>query len=269
MKKILITGGNGYIAKSLYSYLKESYDVTSVSRSDFDLSSREETDSYFSGKYFDVIIHTAIKGGSRLQPDSIDITHHNLIMFYNLLNNRDRYTKLINIGSGAEEGFPTTPYGLSKNVISRIVDAELYFYNIRVYAVFDENELDTRFIKANILRYSNNEPMIIEQDKYMDFYYMKDFVAVVDYYIRKNPKYEICPKLFNCSYKYHPTLKEVAAIINNLDRHEVDIVLNNPIFGNPYVGSYNMPEMENTAIPYIPTIGLIEGIKSVYKKLTT
>lgn len=269
IKKILITGGDGYIAKSLYSSLRESYDITTVSRSDFDLSSREETDSYFRNKYFDVVIHTAIKGGSRLQSDPIDITYYNLSMFYNLLNNRDCYTKLINIGSGAEEGLPITPYGLSKSVISRIVDSELYFFNIRVYAVFDENELNTRFIKANILRYINKEPMVIEQDKYMDFYYMKDLITVVDYYIRKNPKCEVCPKLFNCSYKYHFTLKEIAAIINNLDDHSVDIVLNNPVLGDPYIGSYSIPEIENTTIPFIPTIGLVEGIKSVYKKLTT
>jgi GDP-L-fucose synthase len=267
MQEVLITGGNGYVARSIYNALKAKYRVTTISRSDFNLTSREETDAYFKNRHFDVVIHTAIRGGSRLQTDTAEVTHHNLSMFYNLLNNRNSYTKLLNIGSGAEEGFPTTPYGLSKSIISRIVDTELYFYNLRVYAVFDENELDTRFIKANILRHQNNKPMVIEQDKYMDFYYMEDFISVVDYYIQKNPKYELCPKLFNCSYNYHLTLSEIANAINTIGDHTVSIVVNNPTFGNAYVGNYTMPEMENTSIPYIPTVGLMEGIRNVYKKL--
>ena len=76
----------------------------------------------------------------------------NIQMFYNLLNNKHYFGKLINFGSGAELNMPTDPYGLSKNIISKIIDAEPHFYNIRIYGVFDENELDTRFIKNNIKR---------------------------------------------------------------------------------------------------------------------
>ena len=36
--KILITGGNGYIAKNLYNAFKDKYDVTSITRQDFDLT---------------------------------------------------------------------------------------------------------------------------------------------------------------------------------------------------------------------------------------
>ncbi len=32
MKTILITGGNGYIAKSLYNSLKNSYEITTINR---------------------------------------------------------------------------------------------------------------------------------------------------------------------------------------------------------------------------------------------
>ena len=35
---ILITGGNGYIAKSLHNALKDKYNVLSVSRDNFDLT---------------------------------------------------------------------------------------------------------------------------------------------------------------------------------------------------------------------------------------
>ena len=176
--KILITGGNGYIAKALSFNLDN---VTSVTRKDFDLTDREATDDWFYGRYFDIVIHTAIKGGSRLQKDNSDIFYQNIQMFYNLLNNKHCFGKLLNFGSGAELNMPTDPYGLSKNVISKIIDLTDNFYNIRIYGVFDENELDTRFIKSNIKRYINKQPIIIHQDKLMDFFYMKDLIKLVKY----------------------------------------------------------------------------------------
>ena len=109
--------------------------------------------------------------------------------------------------------------------------------------------------------------MLIEQDKYMDFYYMEDLVSVVDYYLRKNPRFELCPKLFNCSYKQHLTLTQIASLINDLQDYKVAINVLNPGIGQPYIGTYTMPEVENTEIPFIETVGLEEGIRLVYQKL--
>jgi len=255
MKKILITGGNGYVAKSVYLALKDEYDVTSISRSDFDLCDREKTNEFFKDKCFDVIIHTAIKGGSRLQSDSLDVTHLNLSMFYNLLANRDHYIKLINIGSGAEIGYPTTPYGLSKSIISKLIDNECYFYNIRVFGLFDENELDTRFVKSNIERYINHQPLHIHQNKYMDFFYMEDLVSLINFYILNNNLL----KEIDCTYSNSKTLYHITNIINHLDDYKVEIKLNESILGKEYTGKFN-----DLGIKYI---GLEKGIENVYNKL--
>jgi len=255
--KILITGGNGYIARSLNKGLWKGADrpnITSITRKDFDLTDREATNNWFNDKYFDVVIHTAVVGGSRLKKDNGDIFYKNIQMFYNLLNNRHRFGKLIHFGSGAELGMPTDPYGLSKKVISKIIDAEPYFYNIRIYGVFDENELDTRFIKSNIKRYINKEPIQIYQNKSMDFFYMKDLIKLVKHYIHER----YLPKNIDCSYKqYHP-LDEIADIINTLSNYEVEIEIGLPGH-DKYVGEYN-PIIKNY-------IGLEKGIINTYKKL--
>ena len=171
MKKILITGGNGYIAKSLYNTLKNKYDVISITRQDFDLTDQFETSKYFSNKYFDVVIHCAVSGGSRLKQETWRDMDDNLKMYYNLLNCKNKFGKLIHFGSGAETNAPETPYGISKRIIANSISEIDNFYNIKIFALFDENELDTRFIKGNIKRYINKESMIIHQDKYMDFFY--------------------------------------------------------------------------------------------------
>ena len=219
---ILITGGIGYIATSLYGMdIAFEDNIHTITRKDFDLTDRHATDKWFEEKYFDVIIHTAVKGGSRLLVDGGNIFYENIQMFYNLLNNKHCFGKLINFGSGAELGIPNNPYGLSKNIISRIIDNEPRFYNIRIYGVFDENELDTRFIKSNIKRYINKQPIIIHQNKLMDFFYMEDLIKLVKYYVKNT----YLPKHIDCSYSYHYSLTGIADMINKLSDYKVKINL--------------------------------------------
>lgn len=249
--KILITGGNGYIAKSL---AKELNGVTLITRKDFDLTSREATDIWFENKFFDIVIHTAISGGSRLKKDGGNVFYQNIQMFYNLLNNKSNFKKLISFGSGAELNMPTDPYGLSKNIINRIIRQEPNFYNIRIYGVFDENELDTRFIKSNIKRYINKKPMEIYQNKFMDFFYMKDLISLVKYYINNSTP----PKISECSYKQKYSLLDIAQIINKQSDYILPIQFKKLNYDEPYNGKMTLP---------IQIIGLKKGIKETYKKI--
>ena len=252
--KILITGGNGYVAKSLYNAFKDKYDVTSITRQDFDLTDQFETSKFFSNKYFDVVIHCAVSGGSRLKQETWEDMDGNLKMYYNLLNCRNRFGKLIHFGSGAETNAPETPYGISKRVIAKSISKIDNFYNIKIFGVFDENELNTRFIKGNIKRYINKEPMIIHQDKFMDFFYIKDLISLVDYYINNNNM----PKQIDCSYTGLYRLSEIANIINDLDDYKVDIQIKEEGMTMSYYG------IANVLMEYI---GLKQGIKETYNRL--
>lgn len=251
---ILITGGNGYIAKSLYNSLKDKYNVTCITRQDFDLTNSFETLKYFSDKYFDIVIHCAVSGGSRLRPDSWNDMDNNLKMYYNLLNCKDRFKKLIHFGSGAETNAPESPYGLSKKVIAKSILEQDNFYNIKIFGVFDENELDTRLIKGNIKRYINKESIVIHQDKFMDFFYMKDLISLVDYYINNDNT----PKQIDCSYSTLCKLSDVAKIINNLSDYKVEVKIEQERVDLPYYGMANI---------LLRFIGLEQGIKEVYNKL--
>lgn len=254
--KILITGGNGYIARSLYIGLKDKYNITCVSRKDFDLTNYEQTAHWFINKHFDVVIHTAVVGGSRLIVDNENIVNQNLLMYYNLVALEDQFNRFITFGSGAEITTPWEPYGFSKRIITESMRNKNKYYNLRIRAVFDENELDTRFIKGNLLRYINHEPMIIHQNKHMDFFYMKDLISLVDFYItEKNPiLHEV-----DCCYNYNLTLLEITNFINNLDKHKVEIKIQTDSIGNAYIGQY-LPLLS-------PLVGLTQGIKAVYNKL--
>lgn len=253
--KILITGANGFIARNLIKGLSD-YEVTAITRADFDLTDKEAVDSFFADKYFDVVIHTAIQGGSRLKPkEDPSVFVNNMQMHYNLMSNEDSFGRFISFGSGAEIN-PTTPYGLSKHFISLLMKDNPKCFNIRIFAVFGEDELDTRFIKSCIRRYLDRQRMEIHQNKLMDFFYIEDLVSMVKWMISAR---ELRINEMDCSYTDQLTLAQIAALVNKLDNYEVDIDIQEPELGDPYCG---------TCLPKpFHLVGLEEGIKNVYKHM--
>ena len=231
---ILITGKNGYIATGLYNGLKDKYSIERIGRDDFDLTNYEFTCNYFKDKHFDIIIHTATEGGSRLKTDDVSVLDNNIKMYYNLLSNKSHYTKFITFGSGAEFNAPESPYGLSKRVIAKSMNDKSNFYNLRLYGVFDENELDTRFIKSNIKRYLNNQPMEIHHNRLFDFFYMEDLISLVSYYI-DNDHLE---KDIDCCYTEKYSLYGISNLINSLDN-------------KPPVKGKNNDNVEDIGVPFL------------------
>lgn len=252
--KILITGGNGYIAKSINKNLCHLYDITNITKKDFDLENKDQTHEWFNNKSFDVVIHTANKGGSRLKNEDENTLKSNVNMFNNLLNNKSKFNKLISLGSGAEIFQQNTFYGKSKKIINDLIQKENNFYNTRIFGIFDENEPHTRFIKSNILRYLNKQPIEIHSNKIMDFIYMEDFVDIVNYYIN----YNNLPKEINCCYEQKYTLKNIADMINKLDSYKVNINIENKNILEFYCGESDLP---------INTIGLSKGIENTFRKI--
>jgi len=253
--KILITGANGYVGKSLYNALKNEHNVIGLTRNDFNLTDFKSMSNFFQNKYFDIVIHCAAVGGSRLKPDDFYNMDINLIMYYNLLQHKQYFNKLIHFGSGAELYSKDTSYGLSKYVIRESMLEQDNFYNLRIFAVFDKNELDTRFIKTNIKKYLNKQPMELYHNKRMDFFYMEDLVTLVKHYIFNDN----LPKEINCCYNHLLYMLDIINIINGLDSYKVDINFKNNGFSLNYIGDFT-----DLGLNYI---GLEQGIKNVYNKL--
>jgi len=251
--RILITGGNGYVGSSLYNNLLDEFDVIKINRSDFDLRDISSVLKFFENKYFDVIINCACNGGSRLKKDDWDVFVNNIGIFYNLAHCSEHFGKLINFGSGSSKYDFLSPYGLSKLAIEKIISVYPKFYNINIFAVFDENEISTRFIKANIGNYIKKRPMVIFNNKKMDFFYMKDLVSVVNFFIKNDNI-----KSIDCTYSETKSLLDIARIINNLDDYQVDIIINDSN-DSKYYGRYI-----DIGLKYI---GMEQGIKNVYQLL--
>jgi nucleoside-diphosphate-sugar epimerase len=253
---ILLTGSQGYIGSGITRHLRDLYKITCINRNIFDLRDSEETKQWFSNLNicFDVVIHTAIKGGNRIEKDASSILDDNIKMYLNLLNHRDRYKKFINIGSGAELSSPDSFYGLSKKTIAQSILDKTNFYNLRIYGIFDEYELDRRLIKHSISNYLENKDIIIHDNKYMDFIYFYDFISILKEYIES----KITIKTIDCVYEDKYMLTDIANIINQSENYSVPIKVENNS-NNNYIGNYY-----NFGINYI---GLKQGIQKTYRKI--
>lgn len=257
--KILITGGNGVIGKFLISKLKN-HEVYVPKRSCVDFTNREHVDLLFnSHSKFDLVFHCAVTGGHRLQQDSWDVLDNNVRMYLNLLEHRDKYNRFITFGSGAEIYTHNEPYGLSKRLINKSITDKDNFYNIRIYGLFGEGELETRFIRANLQRYINKEPIQINENKVMDFFYMEDLWTVIKYYMNTHTP----PKEIDCCYnRGKNSLRQIASTINTLSDYEVDVIA--PHLFEPtkkYIGDETILKSLNLEL-----IGFEQGLKLEYEK---
>lgn len=228
MLKILITGGNGNIAKMITNNLSYDFDITCICRSDFDLLDFKSVQNYLSVNSFDVLIHTAINGGRRTKSENGDIVYNNLLMFENLVKFADKFRLIINFDSGAiynrstnifsrkEEDLLSVPsdyYGFSKYLIYNRSLNYANIVNFRIFNIFHINEESDRFIKACFLAKQKGTNVVISQDKYFDFMSEADFIKIVRHYLTNLTSLQILPKTFNLSYKQKYTLSDIALFI--------------------------------------------------------
>jgi GDP-L-fucose synthase len=240
MKSILITGGNGNLAKIISNRLASEFNITKITRNDFNMLDSNALEFFLQDKTFDILIHTAISGGRRTKEDSGEIVYHNLIMFENIMKFANKFDIIINFDSGAiydretdiycrkEDdndilSIPKDYYGFSKYLIYKRSLQYSNVFNFRIFNIFHVDEEDNRFIKACFLAKRDKTRVTIFKDKWFDFMYEDDFIKIVRYYLIT----PICDlkKTINLSYQTKYKLSDIAKLI--VDEHYIDIIDSN------------------------------------------
>ena len=161
MTKVCVLGAGGFVGKNLVRGM----DWTGVTREELDLTDQKAVEDYFGTHEYDVVIHCAVMGGSRLATDDGWVTHKNLLMFENVA--RVFKGKLLYFSSGAAlRGTPPTdPYGLSKWLIDRRIEMIPNAHSLRIWGCYGPGELPTRF--SAVCKREGH--VIIDKDRYFDF----------------------------------------------------------------------------------------------------
>ena len=177
MKRILITGGDGFLGKSLHEYLSSQFVIISKNKSQLNILDSLKVLNFLKKNKFDTVIHTATYAVplkySRKNPDKI--LENNLMMFFNLARCKDYFGELIYFGSGAEfnrdnwvpkmkEGYfdkfiPTDQYGFSKYIMTKYTYTNERIINLRLFGIYGKyDDWRYRFIPNSCKNVIFNQP---------------------------------------------------------------------------------------------------------------
>lgn len=276
-KKILITGGDGFIARNLFEQLSDEYNILSVDRQELDLLDSLKVLDYIKSNKFDIIIHTATYDAApkHSTKDPAKVLENNLKMFFNLARCKDYFNKMIYFGSGAEysrehwipkmredyfdKHVPMDQYGFSKYIMTKYALSNSKIYNLRLFAVFGKyDDWKVRLISNICHDVVLNLPIVIEQNKYYDFLYIDDLIKVVKWFIDNKPK----NRVYNLCTGNVLDFKTIAEKILEISGKKLDIAIKIEGVGKEYSGDNTLLLNELKGFKFS---SLDESIKALYK----
>jgi len=279
-KTILITGASGFIGKNIAQYLKQNFTLLTPSHKDLDLLSRSEVNRFFLKNDIDMVIHCANFGGTRKTMATSGVLEKNTQMFFNLAENRNRYARLITLGSGAEynknynlqnasenefgKSIPTDNYGLSKYIASTYIDKTLNMYCLRLFGVFGKYEdYEFKFISNAIVKNLLHMPITIRQNVNFSWLYIDDFPKIIEYFLTHVPKYSA----YNITPSSPIDLISIARLINSLSDFKSDICVENDGLNLEYSGDNTRLINEIGDYPFTPMAISIQHLIEYYSSI--
>lgn len=210
MKKVLITGGTGFVGRNLKEKLAGQYEIFSPPHRELDLLDYDALERYVADNQIDVIIHGAIHvpmfNGAQNE------FFNDMQMFANMEKISHRVEKLLYFGSGAEfdkrfdismvreeelgKTIPVSEYGLAKYTMNLIARQSKNIYNLRLFGIFGKYELwNIKFLSGLCCKAMFDLPLTVRKDCYFDFLYIDDLAPVVTWFIENTPRwhdYNVC-----------------------------------------------------------------------------
>jgi len=246
-KIIFLTGSTGFIGKNIFEQLKNKYKLLTPSHKELDLLDEKAVGNFFKKNKIDIIINCAVIGGSRKEEHVESSLSSNLKIFFNLLKNKNKYKKMIHLGSGAEydkskpiinvkesdfdSTIPHDEYGFFKYICSKYIEKEKNIVCLRIFGLFGKFEdYRYRFISNAIVNNIKGLPITINQNVFFDYTYINDFVEIVNYFINHKTKHQF----YNIGTGKKIDLLTIAKKINEIFKKKSKIIIKSKRLNNEY-----------------------------------
>ena len=274
MKKILLTGGTGFIGRNLKeSYLKDKYELYAPTRAELNTADTASVDAYFQKHEFDVVLHGAVKPGHRNAPDHSQLFYTNVRMFENLARHNDCFGKFINFGSGAVYdvsrnnscvtendrfiSMGADEHSFCKYVVAKRIESLPRFVDLNIFGIFGKYEdYAIRFISNAICKSLFGLPITLRQNRRFSYLDVNDLPAILEGFIEKDVEfssYNVVPDGF-------AELRSIAEYVASKNGSEVLVASEG--YGLDYYGSNARLRKEFPEVKFTP---LKESIETLYK----
>lgn len=249
MKKILLTGGTGFIGRNLReSFLKDCYELVAPGRAELDVADTNSVDDYFRTHQFDVVLHAAVKPGHRNAHEPTRLLYSNMRMFENLARHHDRYGKFINFGSGAvydtsvnnagvteEQRFlnmGADEHSFCKYVVAKRIEQLPGFVDLNIFGIFGKYEdYAIRFISNAICKSLFGLPITLRRNRRFSYLDVNDLPKILEFFIENDVRYHSYNIVPDSFVELRWIAEQVAAI------NGVDVHVSSEGYGLDYYGS--------------------------------
>jgi UDP-glucose 4-epimerase len=279
MKKILLTGSEGFIGKNLQESLTKRNDfiLSCPRQAELNLTDSLEVAEWMQSFQPDVIIHSATSNTVGKGYNS-DVCEQNLRMFFNLLRYRPNGCMIYSLCSGSsynrenwvekmEENYlgthiPTDGQGFSKFIIASHARYLSDVVTLRLFGIFGEHEdYRYKFISNTIAKRLTEVEVTLYRNAVYDYLDVVDFCTILQNLI----DCDIRSGEFNVTPDNSVALSQ---IIETVD-HCLDIALpysvTVPGYGTPYTGSNKELRARLSELTFSPIEKSIRRLINYYK----
>ncbi|MBQ9983275.1 MAG: NAD-dependent epimerase/dehydratase family protein [Lachnospiraceae bacterium] len=285
-KKILITGGSGFVGRNLYEHLSKNADYEVYAPSSKELNCIDEiaVKQCLQDNNYDFVFNLAVYGdGIDRSKDGTKILQYNLQMFQNFAKYSDLYGKMIYAGSGAEydkrfpiqkvkeedigKTIPVDQYGLMKYTVGQLIENSSNIYNFRLFGIFGKYEYwPIKFISNICCKALFDLPLSVRQNVYFDYLWIDDFLRIVDRFLMLDkPQYHT----YNIVSGQAVDLVSLCEQVKAVAKKDLDIIVCKEGLANEYSASNDRINCELGGINYTSIENSVEQLYKWYAERKT